>query len=114
MKIINKTRNTVVAGSFRTFKGILGKTIGLMFSLKPKTIVFEYAAERKVPLHMVFVFFPIDVMYVDAKKKVVEAASLKPFTFYNPKRKSKFVIELPYNSTKKSMTKIGDIIAFES
>ncbi len=62
---------------------------------------------------MCFVFFPIDVIYLDKNKKVIEMKqNFKPWTFYNPRKKSKYIIELPRGAIKKSNTAIGDTILF--
>ena len=62
---------------------------------------------------MIFVFFPIDVIYLNKNKKVIEMKSnFRPFTFYSPKKNAKYVIELPKGTIKKSRTSMGDIISF--
>ena len=92
---------------YTTYKTILGQTKGLMFTPK-KTIVFEFNREQKTPLHTFFVFYPITVLFLNAEKKVVEQTTMKPFTFYNPTKKAKYIIELPY----KTRTKIEEKIQF--
>lgn len=89
------------------------KAKGLMFS-PPKTLVFEFRKEKKVPLHMLFVFFAIDVIYLDKRNKVVELKKgLRPFSFYTPQKKAKSVIELQQGTIEKSGTRAGDVIKFE-
>ncbi len=83
-----------------------------MFS-KPKTLIFDFGKEKIIPLHMLFVFFPIDVLFLDKNKKVAEIKeNFKPFSFYNPKNKARYIIELPFNTIKNSGTKSGDKISF--
>ena len=61
---------------------------------------------------MFFVFFPIDVLFLDEDKKVVEIKKkFEPFTLYNPKNKAKYVIELPQGAVKNTNTKIGDKVS---
>jgi uncharacterized membrane protein (UPF0127 family) len=75
--------------------------------------VFVFEKEKIVPLHMFFVFFPIDVVYLDKKRKVVEIKeNFMPFTFYNPNKRAAYVVELPKGSVKSSNTKIGDTLRF--
>ena len=86
---------------------------GLMFRIKPKSLVFVFEKPKIVSLHMFFVFFPIDVLYLDKNKKVIEIKEkFMPFSFYNPKRKASYVIELPVLTVESTKTKIGDIISF--
>ena len=89
--------------------------IGLMFHKKINNIgyVFKFKKEKIVPLTMMFVFFSIDVLFLDGEKKVVEIVEgLKPFRNYWPKRKAKYVIELPVNTIKEKEINIGDKLLF--
>lgn len=74
---------------------ILSQTRGLMFSTR-KTLVFVFNKEKYVPLHTWFVFFPITVLYLDERKKIVEQTVMKPFRFYSPQNKAKYVVEIPH------------------
>ena len=61
---------------------------------------------------MLFVFFPIDVLFLDKEKKVVELKEgLKSFGFYNPKNKAKYIIELRKGTILNNI-EIGDVIEF--
>ena len=70
--IYNQTKKTVISRKYVECRSQLSKSLGLMFRLKPKTLIFYFKKEKLVPLHMVFVFFPIDIIYLDSKKKIVE------------------------------------------
>ena len=84
------------------------KIRGLMFSPK-KTLVFAYKNDAMVPLHMLFVFFPIEAIYLDSKKKVLEKGYLLPFGFYHPKHKARYIVEIP----RKTNIKVGDVVTFK-
>ncbi|MFW6014325.1 MAG: DUF192 domain-containing protein [Nanoarchaeota archaeon] len=108
MQIINKDKETVIASEFKHCKNFFQHFRGLMFSGK-KCLLFEFEKEKHISLHMFFVFFAIDVVYLDKNKKVVEIKKgLKPFWFYSPKKKAKFIIEAPEGIVDKTMTKEGD------
>jgi uncharacterized membrane protein (UPF0127 family) len=51
---------------------------------------------------MLFVLFPIDVVYLDKNKRVVDIArNLRPFALnYTPKKPAKYLIELPASSSR--------------
>lgn len=111
-EIINKTRKTVVAANYVLCTSTLSKAHGLMFS-KKKNIIFAFKNERIVPLHMLFVFFPIDVLFLDKNKKVVDIKkNFLPWTFYTPKNKAMYVVELEAGTVIKSKTNISDVILF--
>ena len=78
---------------------------GLVFKREQESILGS-------SIHMLFVFYPINVLFLDSDKKVVDMKKrLKPFTFYSPKQKSKYIIELPVE-TDVSFIKINDVVSF--
>jgi len=83
-----------------------------MFSIE-KSLIFIFDREKIVPLHMFFVFYPIDVLFLDKNKIVVEKKeNFRPFTFYTPRKKAKYIIEIPNGIIKKTKTELGDKINF--
>lgn len=63
---------------------------------------------------MMFVFFPIDILYLDSEKKVVEIKeNVKPFTpLIVPSQAAKYILELPSSTIRKTKTKINHVIEF--
>lgn len=75
--------------------------------------IFVMQGEKWIPLTNWFVFFPIDVLYLDRDKKIVELKkSFKPFTNYNPKQDAIYVIELPNGIIDEKELDVGDILEF--
>jgi uncharacterized protein len=86
----------VIASEFKFCKTFFSQLRGLMFSRK-KVLIFDFGKEINLSLHMWFVFFPIDVLFLDANKKIVEVKEgLKPFCFYFPSAKFRYCVELPF------------------
>ena len=116
MKVINKTSRKTIAGSAKMCLSQMAKARGLMFSrpLKDRALIFVFRKQKRVALHMLFVFFPIDIMFLDEKQRVIELReSVKPFTtFIKSRKKVGWVVELPNGTIKRSKTKIGDLIQF--
>ena len=112
--IKNKTKNKVISGECKVCKSSLSKSIGLMFSKKEFVpLVFVFDKEKIIPLHMMFVFFSIDVLFLNSDKVVVEMKeNFKPFSSYTPKNKSMYVVELQRGSIEKNKIEIGDEIEF--
>ena len=111
--IKNKTKNFVIIKKAKMCKSMFCKALGLMFrSKKPDYgLVFIFNKELRADLHMLFVFFPIDVLFLDKDKKVVDIKKdFKPFSYYAPKAKAMFVIEMPVGVLKN--TRVGDRIVF--
>ncbi len=109
----NKSKNKVLAKRVSFCKNSFSKALGLMFSKKGKTLIFVFDKEKMIPLHMFFVFYPIDVLFLDKNKKVVQLKeSFKPFRIMIAKKPAKYIIELPKGIIKKTNTRIGDRISF--
>ena len=73
---------------------ILAKGIGLMFSMsKDLAMVFVFNREKSVSLHMFFVFYPIDIFWLDKDKKVTAFQKrCMPFTLVRA-RPAQYIIE---------------------
>ncbi len=97
-------RNTVVCSSWWS------QTCGLMFSRR-KVLVFVLPSPRRVSLHMWFVFFPIDVVFLDERKRVVEIKTdFRPFSFFTSQQMAKFVVELPCSDS--SLPRVGERVCW--
>ena len=98
---------------------LFSKAKGLMFTsssaVHDNAMVFVFKKEKTVSLHMFFVFYPVDVIFLDQTKKVIEIKmNFKPFAIYIPKKKAKYVVECGAGAVRKSRTTIGDHMAFKS
>jgi uncharacterized membrane protein (UPF0127 family) len=110
--IKNQTKNFAIIEKAKVCKSITSRAFGLMLRKKPDYgMIFVFGSERRADLHMLFVFFPIDVLFLDKEKRVVEIKKdFKPFTYHAPKAKAMFVVELPVGVVGK--TAVGDRIEF--
>lgn len=113
MIIKNTSQQTVLSHDAHLCRFLWQKARGLMFS-KQKDLVFAASCEQKIYLHMLFVFYPIDVIYLNKEKKVVELKeSFLPFTAYNPKNKAQYVLEVKHGTIKRTKTAVNDSLAFQ-
>ena len=116
MMIINLSKGTVLAKEYKRCTSLFSKGIGLMFTpqKQQKPLLFEFSKEKLVQLHMLFVFYPIDVIYLNQKREIVEVKqSLKPFSYYSPKHRAQFVLELPQGSIQRTESTVGDKVEFK-
>ncbi len=114
MPIMNKTRNLAIAKKTRLCRTVASKCLGLMFSGKDDDLglIFCFDKAQVIPIHMLFVFYSIDLIYLDKARKIVEIKrNLKPFSFYVPKSKASYLIETV--SGRAGTSRIGDIISFQ-
>jgi len=116
MKIENKTRKSIIAKDAEHAKSFFSRMRGLMLCKKPKTLVLEASKSGIEPcsIHMFFMRFPIDVIWVDESGVVADTyESVKPFSLriFSPERAAKYIIEAPVGTIKATKTKKGDKIS---
>ncbi len=83
---------------------------GLMFTRSPRTLVFAFRRDRRVTLHMMFVPYPIDALFLDAGQRIREKARLRPWRAYTSRTKARFIVEMPAGSA--SRARIGEKVTF--
>jgi len=110
MKIINKTKNNLLADnvsfadtSFKRIKGLLGRgqlNRGEALIIRPCNSI-----------HTFFMRFAIDVLFVDRNNRIVKAMpNLKPFCITGVYFTADKVIELPAGIIQSTDTQFGDIL----
>lgn len=75
---------------------LLSQFLGLMFRFpKNDGLLFDFKKEQFISLHMFFVFFPIDIVYLNNNKEIIKIIKkVRPFTPYIPSIKCRYIIEL--------------------
>ena len=110
--------NIVIADKALYKKNVMFKVRGLMFS-KPlkegEAIILESKDEGilETTLHMLFVFYPIDIIWLNKKLEIVDIKKkVLPFKpWIVPKNPAKFVVEMKAGAAK--TLKIGDVLKFK-
>ena len=74
-------------------KNFWNKFRGLMFS-KKKNLLFIFKKEKLILIHMLFVFYPINIYYFNKNKQLIKKVKANPFTILKP-RKAKYILETP-------------------
>ncbi len=115
MEIIHS--NVILADKVKYYSDIFSRSKGLRFARplrKGQAIILAAEEESlmETTIDMFFVFFPIDVLWLDKDKIVVDIKrNVKPFTpLVIPRKPAKYVIELKKGVTKN--IKLGDKIEF--
>ncbi|MBU4245450.1 DUF192 domain-containing protein [archaeon] len=118
--LLNMTKNHLISNKVVFANTTYQKFRGLMFKNKKEVdyaLVFDFnkALKDSAAIHMFFVFFPIDVVYLRDSKVVDIHRAVKPFTAYlAPKKHADTLIELPQGTIWKSGISIGDEIVTTS
>ncbi len=113
--LINKSKESTLgpvemADSFSSrFRGLMLKK-----SLKKGMIlkIPEGRGKMGSAIHMFFMRIPLDVIFLDNEKTVLDQVTLKPWQTYTPKKAARYVVELKQGNLTSSETEIGDILDF--
>ena len=113
MRIRNVTRETDLATQARVARSFWSRLVGLL----GKASLADGEALVITPcssVHTAFMRFPIDVIYVDGRWRVVKTVPrLRPFRVSAALRGAQSVLELPAGAIEASGTVVGDELAFE-
>ena len=75
------------------------RMLGYMFvppREKPDAIVFVLPKKSRAGVHMCFVWFPLDVYWLDENGVVIERRLfLRPYRFAKPKVAARYILEVP-------------------
>lgn len=108
VRIENVTRGTVLAESCPVARSILDRTVGLLRT--PQTALGDgLLIERSPSIHMFFMSYPIDAIFLDANRRVVRiAAELRPWRVVAWARRSRDCYEAPAGTAARTGTSVGD------
>ena len=86
------------------------KARGLMFSTQ-KDVLFVFDEERTLNFHMLFVFYPIDIIFLNNRLQVVDLKErFLPFTCYYSKAHSSHALEVHAGFIQENKIKHGDTL----
>jgi len=109
--------NVILADKVKCHSDIFSRSKGLRFAkrLKKGQAIILVASEEstmETTIDMFFVFFPIDVLWLNNNKEVVDVKrNVKPFTpMVIPRKPARYVVELKKGVT--NNIKVGDTIVF--
>jgi uncharacterized membrane protein (UPF0127 family) len=114
--IRNATTGEVVATRVKWCTTFLTRGLGLMFHpplREDQAYVFVEGRESRslTTICMLFVFFPLGVIWLDASKRVVDRVLAKPFyPYYAPRQPAQFYIECHPHALER--VQLGDQLEF--
>lgn len=115
--MILKPNGELIASDVEFAEGIISQSKGLMFRkgiAERYALVFILPSPRSVSVHMLFVFFPIDVLFLDAEKKILTATRLKPWIgLTQSPKETKYIIEMPAGSIERHRLIPGERIKID-
>lgn len=113
IKLINTNNNQIIGNKisyantpYRRFIGLMGKK-----SLEDGEGIFLTPCNS---IHMMFMKFPIDIIFLDRKNKILHITeNIQPWKISRIVFMAQSVLELPVGTVQKTQTKIGDILTIE-
>jgi uncharacterized protein len=108
VRVDNLTRGTLLAERCRIAAGLLDRAVGLLrtASLEPGSGLL---LERTQSIHMFFMRYPIDVVFMDRSGQVTRSVvGLRPWRIVAWARGARDCIELPVGAIASSGTRPGD------
>jgi uncharacterized membrane protein (UPF0127 family) len=114
VEVLNVTRDTTMATSARVARSFWARGRGLMFARElPQGagLVIDPCGS----IHMFFMRFALDVVYVDRDDRVVRAQrGIRPWRVGPLRTKgARYVVELPVGSIESTGTQVGDQLRIE-
>jgi len=113
--LLNITKGTNL-GQLELADSFMSRFLGLMFRNNlERGLILKLPSSRSrrgSAIHMFFMKFPLDIIFVDADKKIVDMVSIEPWKTYTPKAPAKYVIEMEKGSINNFNLEIGDELDF--
>jgi uncharacterized membrane protein (UPF0127 family) len=106
IRVRNEARSTVLAERCRVASSVRDRTVGLLATPPPGEPLL---IERSPSIHMFFMRYPIDVVFLDGHLRVTKIVpGLKPWRVVWWARRARDCLELPSGSLEGTDTRVGD------
>jgi uncharacterized membrane protein (UPF0127 family) len=115
MQLANRTTGETVAHEIKVADSFWTRFRGLMLRRRlpeGEGMLFKFNNPGRHSIHMFFMRFPIDLVYLNSDFIVVELKErIKPWRIYRPKNKVSYLVELPVGTIEGAKIKIGHKIS---
>jgi uncharacterized protein len=111
LRVTNASRNLILADRLRLARTFFARLVGVLVRPLEPGEAMQLAPCRAV--HSFFMRVPIDVVFLDARLRVLETARLAPWRTSGTCSGACSVLELPIGTLTRSGTCAGDVLIFE-
>jgi uncharacterized membrane protein (UPF0127 family) len=104
-----------IANEISYAKNIFSQMLGLMLHKSiPEDLALIFVLKRPgtVGVHMLFMLFRIDVIFLDADKKIIGTATLKPWIGHKRMKGVKYIIEMNQGTVERFNLVPGEQLTF--
>lgn len=114
MRLIVRTTGKLLASEVEIADTFWRRFRGLMLRRsfpRGSALLFKLVRPGRYGVHMFFVRFPIDLLYLNENFVVVDICrALKPWRIHRPKAKASYIVELPAGTVSRARVKLGQKI----
>jgi len=125
MGILNKSKDTILVKDIEIADSAFRKAVGLMFRKNLRNnrgLLMTFGNESRPGIWMLGMRFPIDLVFIDRRKRVVDLREnikpmgLNPGTWrvHYPRKSVRYVLELNKGMISRTGTGIGDVLEFQA
>jgi uncharacterized membrane protein (UPF0127 family) len=111
-----KYNGVEIAKNVEFARTTLSQSLGLMFRKNIPhgySMIFILKKPSAVNVHMLFVFFPIDVIFLNEEKKITGFSRLKPWVGYKAMEDIKYVLEMKAGAIDMFHLSVGGQMEFD-
>ncbi len=116
MHQILKYNSFEIAKNIEICRTLTSQILGLMFRSQIQAdyaMIFVLKKPSSAGIHMLFVRFPIDVIFLNEEKIIVAMANLKPWTGHKSMKNIKYIIETNPGAIERYKLSIGAQMGFK-
>ena|SRR3989344_8293810 len=111
MRIVNASRNTIIASSCEECKTFWEQTRGMMFRKEVVPLIFSFPKPQHVHLHSWFCPGAMDLVLLNDSWEVVEINSeWEKRGSYASRQECVILLELPVGTIAQTRTEVGDVV----
>ncbi len=104
-----------IANEITYAKNIFSQMLGLMMHKSiPEdfALIFIFKKPGTFGIHMMFMRFPIDVIFLNEEKKIIGTATLKPWIGHKKMKLVKYIIEMNKGTVERFNLRPGEKLTF--
>jgi uncharacterized membrane protein (UPF0127 family) len=104
-----------IARNVEISRTMISQVLGLMFRTHlpdDYAMIFVMKKPSSIGIHMLFMSFPIDVIFLNEEKKIMGLAHLKPWTGHKSMKNIKYIIETNPGAIERYKISIGGQMEF--
>ena len=115
---LRKSDGTIIATNVELARSLVKQLLGLMFRRSIPSdfaMIFDMRWEQYIGIHMLFVLFPIDLVYLDNNRQIVDLRHLRAWIGVSHSRKpARYALEMPAGMIERCGMKVGDVLDWQT